>query len=164
MSRINRDTVIAIVLLLICGGLFWASLDIREPDYGTLKPSTWPRIILAAFGFLSAIYLVQSIRQGPDEARDEDGTPKGFAAFFAHWRNVIVVFVLFLGYLLVLPWIGMLLAGTAFVFLILTALGPFSLRDMAVHGAIAVAAVGGMWLVFTYALGVLLPRGELTGF
>ena len=164
MSRINRDTVIAILLLLICGGLFWASLDIREPDYGALKPSTWPRIILAVFGFLSAIYLVQSIRQGPDEAKEDDGSAKGLAAFFDHWRNVIFVFLLFLGYLLVLPWIGMLLAGTAFVFLVLTALGGLSLRDMAVHAAIALVSVGGMWLIFTYALGVLLPRGELTGF
>lgn len=164
MYRINRDTIVAVVLLLVCGGLAWASLDIREPDYGTLKPSTWPRIILAALGFLSAIYLVQSIRQGPDEVKDEDDSPAGFAAFLSHWRNVIVVFVLFLGYLLILPWTGMLLAGTAFVFLILTALGAFSLRDMAIHAAIAVASVGGMWLIFTHALGVLLPRGELTGF
>ena len=30
MARINRDTIIAIFLLLFCGVLFWASLDIRD--------------------------------------------------------------------------------------------------------------------------------------
>jgi hypothetical protein len=71
--------------------------------------------------------------------------------------------VLFLAYLLSLPWLGMLVGGTAFVFLLLSALGGWSPRLLALHAAIALVAVGGMWSIFTYALGVLLPRGELFG-
>ena len=37
----NRDTITAIVLLLLCGVLFWVSFDIRSPDYGILLPSAW---------------------------------------------------------------------------------------------------------------------------
>ena len=163
MTRINRDTIIAIVLLLFCGAMFWASLDIREPDYGVLKPSTWPRIILAAFGFLSTLYLAQSIRRGPDKARDAGEPVKGLKALIAYWSNVLWVFALFLCYLFALPWVGMLIGGVAFVFLLLMALGNFSARDGLLHAAIALITAGGMWLIFTYALGVLLPRGELTG-
>ena len=38
---LNRDSIVAIVLLCACGGLAVASFDIREPDYGQLSPATW---------------------------------------------------------------------------------------------------------------------------
>ena len=158
---INRDTLVALVLLLACGGLAVASLDIREPDYGQLSPATWPRTIIGVMTILCFIYLIQSLRQGPDEPNPD--APTDLASFFAHWRNVIWIFVLFLGYLLILPYAGMLLSGMAFVFLVLTALGGLNSRTLVLHAAIAVISVGGMWLLFTYGLGVFLPRGDLTG-
>ena len=58
--------------------------------------------------------------------------------------------------------VGILIGGMAFVFALLTALGGF--RTWPLHIAIAVISVGGMWATFTYALRVILPRGEWTGF
>ncbi len=156
----NRDSIIAIVLLLACGGLLVASFDIREPDYGQLSPAAWPRAVLGATALLSLIYLVQSLRAGPSQVATEG--PRGLAGFAAHWRNVLWVFALFLAYLLAMPWIGMLLGGIAFAFLLLTALGGLRLAPR--HAAIALVAVGGVWALFTFGLEVILPRGELTGF
>ena len=68
MARMNRDTIVAIFLLLGCGVLIWATFDIRQPDYGVLMPSTWPRVILAVLSVLCLIYLVQSIKAGPNDA------------------------------------------------------------------------------------------------
>ena len=156
---LNRDTVVAVCLLLICGGLTVASFDIREPDYGQLSPATWPRIILAVFGLLSLIYLIQSLGQGADEP-DPDA-PKGIAENIAYWRNVIWCFVLFGAYLAVIPFLGILVGGMLFVFLLLTALG--GIRSWMLHAVIAAITVGGMWTIFTFALNVILPRGEWTG-
>ncbi len=157
---LNRDTIVAIVLLLVCGGLAVASLDIREPNYGQLSPAAWPRVIIGVMSVLCLIYLVQSLRQGPDAPNPE--APKDLRAFFAYWRNVIWCFVLFAAYLLALPYVGILLGGVAFVFLTLSALG--GLRATPLHALIAIVTVGGMWSVFTFGLGVFLPRGEWTGF
>jgi len=157
---LNRDSIAAILLLAACGGLAVASFDIREPDYGQLSPAAWPRLIVGILAFLSLIYLVQSLRQGPDEADPE--APRGLGALFAHWRNVIWCFVLFGAYLLAIPYVGMLVGGIVFVFALLTALG--GLRAILLHAVIAIVTVGGMWLIFSYGLQVLLPRGEWTGF
>lgn len=157
---LNRDIIVAIVLLLICGALTVASFDIREPDYGQLSPATWPRIILGIFGFLSLIYLIQSVRQGPDAPNPD--APRGVGDFFAYWRNVLWCFVLFGAYLIAIPYVGILVGGVAFVFLLLTALGGF--QRTLLHIAIAVITVGGMWLIFTKALRVALPAGDWTGF
>ena len=157
---LNRDSIVAIVLLAACGGLALATLDIREPDYGQLSPATWPRLTVGVLTVLSLIYLVQSLRKGPDSPDAE--MPKGAREIFAYWRNVIWCFLLFGAYLLAVPYVGMLVGGIAFVFALLTALG--GLRAAPLHGVIAVVTVGGMWMVFTHGLQVLLPRGEWTGF
>ena len=162
MTRVNRDTVAAILLLVGCGVLLNASFDIREPDYGQLSPAAWPRAIVGILTFLSLIYLVQSIRRGVPPAPAEKVT-LGLGQWIAHWRNVFWVFALFLAYLLALPWLGMLVGGMAFVFLLLSALGGWSPGKLALHAVIAAISVGGMWSIFTFGLGVLLPRGELFG-
>lgn len=157
---LNRDTIVAILLLLICGGLMAASFQIREPDYGQLSPAAWPRAIVLAISVLSAIFLVQSLRAGPDP--ESDHANRTWKEFFVYWQNVIYVFALFLAYLLAIPWVGMLIGGMLFVFLVLMALGE--IRNTLLHAAIAILCIGGIWLLFTHVLGVLLPRGELTGF
>ena len=163
MGRLNRDVYVAVFLLLFCGIMFWASFDIREPDYGVLAPSVWPRVILAFFAFLSLIYLIQSIRRGADDPDKYADEPKTLGGWVAYWRNPFICFVLFGLYLTVLPWLGMLISGIVFVFALLTALGGFEPRRVALHAAVAVISVGGMWSLFTFGLNVLLPTGELTG-
>jgi hypothetical protein len=165
MTRVKRDTVVAILLLVGCGVLINASFDIREPDYGQLSPATWPRTIVGILTVLSLIYLVQSIRRGvpAEPVESADNAPRGLGEWVAHWRNVFWVFALFLAYLLTLPWLGMLVGGMVFVFLLLNALGGWSPDRLALHAVIAAISIGGMWSMFTYGLGVLLPRGDLFG-
>jgi TRAP-type C4-dicarboxylate transport system permease small subunit len=162
MNRLNRDAWLAVFLLLFTGFMFWASFEIREPDYGVLPPSAWPRVILIVFGILTTIFLVQSLRAGSGALRDEEeDRPTTLKGYLAYWRNPIICFSLFAGYLALLPVLGMLLDGMAFVFLLLCALGGWSPRNIAIHAAVAVIAVGGMWSLFTFGLHVLLPTGIL---
>ena len=165
MERLNRDAVIAIVLLLFCGVLFWSSFDIRTPNYGVLKPSTWPRVVIAVMAFLSLIYLIQSLRANEAVATAEksDREP-GLKSWFVYWQNPLWCFGLFFVYLALLPVLGMLIDGILFVFVLMGVLGGWDGRKPLVHGAIAVLAIGFMWSVFTFALGVLLPPGMFLGY
>ena len=61
------------------------------------------------------------------------------------------------------PWVGMLIGGVGFVFMLLNALGGWKPKQLALHGAIALVTVGGMWALFTFGLHVLLPPGEILG-
>ena len=96
-------------------------------------------------------------------AEGEEDRPSSVKGYLAYWRNPIICFGLFAAYLALLPVLGMLLDGMAFVFVLLCALGGWSPGKLALHAAIAGGTVGGMWFLFTYGLGVLLPRGELFG-
>ena len=158
LSRLNRDVYIAIVLLLLCGAFFAASFDVREIDYGILKPTAWPRIILVAMTILSLIYLVQSLRRG---APPDDAEPFSMKGVLGKYRNPLWCYFLFLLFLLTLDYLGMLIGGVLFVFCLLTVIGGWSKRNLISHALIAVIMVGAMWALFTYALGVIFPQGEI---
>ena len=167
MGRLSRDAVIAIVLLMACGILFWSTFSIRTPNYGQLMPSTWPRVILGVLTVLSAIYLVQSLRRRPapedepDKDDDGPGPEPGLIGWILYWRNPLWCFGLFFAYLVTLPFLGSLIGGVLFVFTLMGALGGWSPRNLMQHAALALISVGGMWSVFTYGLGVILPPGEI---
>ncbi len=167
MGRLSRDAVIAILLLAACGILFWSTFSIRVPDYGQLKPSTWPRVVLGVLTLLSVIYLVQSLSRGPapeDESDSDDDGPArapGLIGWILYWRNPLWCFGLFFAYLVTLPVLGSLIGGVLFVFTLMGVLGGWSARNLVQHAALALISVGGMWTIFTYALGVILPPGEI---
>ncbi len=161
MERMTKDTGVAIALLVLCGIFFTATFEIRVPTYGVLLPSTWPRVILAALGTLSLIYLFQSLKN-PEKFDDGKEAIRyhGFSGWLNHWKNPIWCFVLFFTYLFTLPVLGMLIGGISFVFLLLNVLGGWQPKNLAYHGLIAVMCIGAMWALFTYGLGVLLPASD----
>jgi len=161
MARLNRDTIIAIFLLLVCGVFIWASFDIRQPDYGVLMPSAWPRVILGALTLLSFIYLFQSLRAGPDEVVFDPDREPGFMGFISYWRNPLICFGMFFAFLITLPVLGMLIGGVSFVFTLMTLLGGWEPKRLVVHAVVALLTVGSMWSLFTFGLGVMLPTGEI---
>ena len=156
----NRDSVVALCLIMASGGLMVASFDIREPDYGVLSPAAWPRLIIIIMGVLSVLYFVQSLRMPKTDTSNTH--TKNLFEFMDYWRNVFAVFIIFAAYLVALPFLGMLIGNIAFSFVLLSVLGGW--RPFIVHGLVAIGTSGGMWLLFTYALEVFLPRGSLTGF
>jgi hypothetical protein len=161
MPGLNRDTFVAIFLLLVCGVFFWASFDIPQPDYGVLLPSTWPRVIIGALAVLSLIYLVQSLRAGADADEPAPDREPGFTGWLAYYRNPITCFVVFALFLISLPVLGMLIGGVGFVFVLMGMLGGWAPRQLAVHAVVALATVGAMWSLFTFGLGVMLPAGMI---
>lgn len=161
---INRDIIVALCLLVFCGTFIAASFDIEVTDYGTIQSSLWPRIILGALTLFSLVLLAQSVKApgNPDAPNAATSGGDGMdGGFFSRYRNALLIYAIFLGFLLALPWLGMLIGGALFVFVALTVLGAPEARLVPIHLAIAVVTVGLMWAIFTFALGVFLPEGKL---
>ncbi len=158
MARLNRDTVCAIVILMAGGVFFWATFSIPDMHYESLGSEVWPRVILVLLFLLTFGYLFQSLKQGPGKPAESGG---GVTGWIRRYQNALWCYALFAGFLLTLDYLGMLIGGTLFVFLTLTALGERSLRAHAIHAAIAVISIAFMWSVFTYGLKVILPQGEI---
>lgn len=156
MTRLNRDAIVAILLLMLCGVLFWQTFNIREVPFSQVGSEVWPRVVLLLLTVLSVVYLFKSLSEPRPETE-----PFSLGGWLKTYRNPIICFVMFFVFLLVLPYLGMLLAGILFVFITQSLIGGASPRRLVMHALISVLAVGGMWSIFTYALRVILPVGEL---
>lgn len=152
---INRDSIVAAVLLVVWAVFLAASFEIRETSYGTMGSEVWPRIILAVLIVLTLAYLAQSLRAGRGTEAAKDDT------WLRRHGNALRCFGLFAVFLLTLPWLGMLIGGVLFVFALMTAIGNRDAASLALHAVLAVASVGLMWAIFTFGLGVILPEGEI---
>jgi hypothetical protein len=159
MRRFNPDAVIGCALLVLCAELYRETYSFRVPPFSTMSTGTWPRFVLIILALLCVALLIQSLLRPASRAPHEAtvDVPKTSRSH----RNALICFGLFAAFLVSLHWLGMLLAGIAFVFLMQELMGPRDLKSRVVHLAIAVVAVGGMWAAFTFALRVILPEGVL---
>lgn len=157
MARLNRDTLVALLLLVFCGVMISASLEIEETNYGTMPSSVWPQVVLGILTVFCLVLLGQSIAKASAPVPEDRAESGGIGRY----RNAITVYILFFLFLLTMPYLGMLIGGVGFVFLSLTLLGEPELKRVPVHLAISIGTIGVMWGIFTFGLGVLLPDGEL---
>ncbi len=162
MGRIDRDTLSAIFLLVGCGIFIAASLDIRETSYGTPGSELWPQAVLALLTLLSLAYLARSVHSASRAQGKPGKSPRAWPrAWLAAYANALWCYLFFALFLVSLPYLGMLAAGSLFVFATLSALGRRGMRALALHAAVAAGSVGIMWAIFTYGLRVMLPEGAL---
>ncbi|MBT3360260.1 MAG: tripartite tricarboxylate transporter TctB family protein [Rhodospirillales bacterium] len=159
MTRANRDSYVAVFLLLFCGVFLGATFYVEDMGYESMGSEVWPQLILIVLFVLTLAYLFQSMRMGPDEAPAPEDS--GFKGWLHRYRNALWCYALFFVFLVTLPWLGMLLGGVLFVFAALTVLGNRTPRDHAIHAAIALGTMSGMWAIFTFGLKVFLPAGEI---
>lgn len=157
MKSLNKDTVIALILMAVAGTFFWETFNIPKFGYASIGSEVWPRVILVPLLVLCAVYLVQSVRR----KAAAEGRTLSAGTFFATYRNPILCFVIFLVFLATLDYLGMLLGGSALVFALLTVLGNNAPRNVLIHIGVSVASVGLVWLLFTFVLRVYLPEGEI---
>jgi len=157
MKSLNKDTVIALILIAVTGIFIRETFNIPKFNYASIGSEVWPRIILVPLLVLCVIYLIQSLRQ---KAAAKTGGG-GLAGFFARYQNPIMGFVIFLAFLATLDFFGMLIGGVLLTFCLLTAFGNRTPKALLFHVAISVISVGAVWSLFTFALRVYLPEGEL---
>jgi hypothetical protein len=157
MKRLNRDTVTAVLLLLFCGLLFQQTFFVRKVPFSIMGSEVWPRVILTALFILLLIYLFKSLIAPPKNATER----RSLKVWWEMYRNPAVCFGMFFLFLLALPYIGILIGGILFVFITQTLIGSRDKRSLILHALVSVSAVGGMWAVFRFGLGVVMPAGSL---
>lgn len=157
MKRLNRDTVTAVLLLLFCGLLYRQTFFVRKVPFSIMGSEVWPRVILTALFILLLIYLFKSLITPPKNTLDK----RPLKVWLEMYRNPLWCFGMFFLFLISLPYFGMLLSGILFVFITQTIIGSRDKRSLILHAMVAVGAVGGMWAVFRFGLGVVMPTGSL---
>jgi hypothetical protein len=155
MKTVNRDALVAVILLLFCGAAFWETYNIQTFESAAMDADVWPRLVVGTLTVLCVLYLFQSLRH-PERVE-----VVSVRTLIGTYSNALWCFGLFALFLLTLNWLGILIGGFLFVFLCLTVLGNRSPRDHVIHALTALMTVATTWVVFSYALEVFLPQGTV---
>jgi hypothetical protein len=121
------------------------------------EAQTYPLCLLAAIGFLTTLYLVLQIIRWKKTGEVEDDMAKSFEGFLP--VQFFVSFLLCVGYLLAMHFIGYYVASVAYL-----ALGLLFLKVPLKHAGITIVMIMiVIYVVFSMFLRVPLPRGVLLG-
>ncbi len=175
MSRAKTDVIVAVALLGFCLLMLVDARQIKDLGFAGMKPETWPLIVLWGLTLASGVFLVRSLtewrREAPPADTPDTATPNGTPPAtpkakpdFGKYVNALWCFGLFLGFLLTLDYLGMLIGGILFAFLLFCAIGGITPRKVLLHAIVAILAIGVMWAIFAFGLGVVLPQGKIFHF
>lgn len=153
-----RDRLVAAVL--VCLSVLWVYKAVKLPfpsftRVAGIGPGHYPAGVAVIMGFLAALYFIQTFRRrGPSEP-EEEGEPDE-AVEKADRRALWFGSALFVGYVILVPITGFLLASIVFVFSFITVMGQYRLILTAfLAGLIPIL----LWVLFNRLLTVPLPKG-----
>jgi putative tricarboxylic transport membrane protein len=152
------EVVFFAVCVAFFGFMFYEGLDLRTHGRsGEIGSALWPLIALGAGTLLSVLMLVKSIRTARAAVSGaEELTPEA-AAEKKHARITVTLSILcFLAYILVMPWIGFILATFFYTLAFALALGERRRWVLTVSPFLVTAAI---IAVFAKFITIPFPKG-----
>lgn len=151
-GRALTEAVFAVAIIVMCGAVYWSSLDLPPAMLEPVGPAAFPKAISLILGALALAVLVRAVlRPSPVEgpAEIEDRRP-GLAAV------TIGLTVLYLG-VMQIEWLGFREASILYLFVLGAALVDFDRVKMAYAGLIALVLGLGTHFLFTRFFFIDLP-------
>jgi hypothetical protein len=158
---IGRDGISGLLVLGACVVLYALTYRIEGNPLVAIGPAFYPRLVFIVTGVL-AVLMVASDVLG---RRKRKAVAAKAAGPRPNYVLVVATFVVFVVYVMLMPYIGFRLSTFAFV-LAMRVLLDWPANAKSWIGALALAAGTTLvtWYVFEQYLAVLLPRGRWTGF
>jgi hypothetical protein len=153
------DRLIGLLLLLVCGLLYWQSTLIRQPPFAAfeaLGAETYPRAVIVLLASFSGVLAIRG--RGSLAPRIERAQVR---TWLERYRLPLATIALFVVYIVAIERAGWTLSTVAFLVVLQLLLRPRAGRQLAyvLVGSAAFALVIGQ--LFERVLRVVLPRGTL---
>ncbi len=152
------DRITALVLIVIAGAWIYLAIQLPFPAFARvskMSPGSYPIAVATLLAVLAILLLIQTFQtQKSAEKKDDDvdSRPRNLKAV----QHLITGGFLFLGYVVLIPFIGFVVDSFLFVFFILKFIGRYKLF---ITLPIAVGIPSLLWAIFAYLLTVPLPKG-----
>lgn len=151
-ERIAGSILFAVACIWSVG--VWLTIP-GAAEAGRIGPRGFPLAMGFALAGLSALLVIRSF--GIGGAADPEPEAGGTTNDRSEWFGVLATFGFLVGYVLLLPWIGFVMATVACCALFLVyVLGK---RSPALVAGMSLGLGFGIWLILGKAMGVYLPRG-----
>jgi putative tricarboxylic transport membrane protein len=159
----TRDGIAGLVCLALSLGLLLLTRGLPQSSFVPVGPEFYPRIVLVVMAVLSAMLVASDLwqqrTQRAEPAAGAEGAPEK-----RNYRLVGLTFVVFAGYVVLLPLVGYRLATFLFMAALQAVIDPpRGARRWTVVLVSALASAAITYVIFDNYLSVLLPRGRWTG-
>lgn len=155
--KAKRDIINSIVILVFCAFAYYESLSISSPAMGKTGAAFYPRLVIAFIVFLSLLYLITSIVR----LRKETDSKLDWAIL--KWtkdnKRVLLTFMIFGVYILLMSYIGYIVATFLFLFGMYILLNPKKEKFWMVGLGIVILTLV-LFFIFQDLLSVFLPGGR----
>lgn len=165
----NRDQTIGLVLILFAVFMYYQATLLPPPMFGALGADVFPKLLfflLALFGGTLFVQATIKARRRPAAAEGGAGgagaqTADGVKKAIAHYRYVIVGFAFFCLYVVLMYYLGYMIATLIFMPAFMWILGPRSKKSLLIITVVSLGLTFGMQYGFAHVLKVFLPSGTL---
>ena len=146
-----RDLILGVVMLLFSGFYLYNAQSIKT------RPKLTPSYASARI-MLSVLCIIQGVRRM--KSADEKAA-SGRKLDRGDLMAVLFTFAVIIGYVMVLPTFGFILATPIYLFLQMTILSPSDKRNYVLFAVISVVFTVFVFVAFRIGLQQLLPRGVI---
>jgi len=152
---VKRDVIPGAVTGALCIVFYLETLKVNNLAFAKVGADVWPQIAIACIFVLSVVQVIVGFKAPEEAAADAGG------GLLEKLFTPLVVFGTMIVFSLLVPVLGMTVAGVAMVFTLLSILGPQTPRALLLHAAVALVSVLSMTFIFTRIMGIVLPGFSL---
>lgn len=160
----KQDRILALILLAFSIFMYLEADRLPPAMFGALGADLFPKLLFVLLALAAITLFVQRTvklrRQAVESKRPASGAVAR-AHDFAYYRNVIIGFVAFLGYVILMYLVGYVLSSLIFLPVLMWLLGPRTKRSAVAILVVTFGLTFGMYFGFAQVLKIFLPSGLL---
>jgi putative tricarboxylic transport membrane protein len=135
-------------MLIIVGGVFYQTQDMRDTVFGSLGAAHWPRFIAIVLLIFTVLLLIQTIF-----SKSSQPSPLNFKS--GGIKRVFALFGILIAFGITLPIFGFLLSSFLFIVVVMLVMGEKK-KSWIIYSSVGITV--GIYIIFDYLLKLMLPR------
>ncbi|MDR1179758.1 MAG: tripartite tricarboxylate transporter TctB family protein [Spirochaetales bacterium] len=142
------NIILVILMLIIVGGVFYQTQDMRDTVFGSLGAAHWPRFIAIVLLIFTVLLLIQTIF-----SKSSQPSPLNFKS--GGIKRVFALFGILIAFGITLPIFGFLLSSFLFIVVVMLVMGEKK-KSWIIYSSVGITV--GIYIIFDYLLKLMLPR------
>lgn len=156
----KRDQGIGLILVVFSGFMYYQATLLPPAMFGALGADVFPKLLFILLLIMGAALFIQAtiaLKKSTSDTMTGAVSQTGFS--FAHFKFVVIGFTAFFLYVILMHYLGFIIATLIFMPGFMWVLSPKTKKGAALIICVSLILTFGMQFGFTYVLKIFLPSG-----
>ena len=157
----KRDSALGLILIAFSGLMYYQASQLPPAMFGTLGADVFPKILFVLLALAGLSLFIQGMTRKTAAAETAGADQKDRPQGIGFYRNVIIGFGSFMGYVILMGYLGYVISTLIFLPVLMWTLGPKTKKSALTIVLVTLGLTYGMQYGFAHILKVFLPEGSL---